>query len=102
MQYFKTAASCRKADFSGLVVRQRSYYQRKEPIIRMPFWVGGFPPVCPASCFNLFFIFFICFINLPKTPETLSHEKPYNKLQLPASSNFCVKPIPSPVLGFYF
>ena len=29
MQYFKTAASCRKADFSGLVVRQRSYYQKK-------------------------------------------------------------------------
>lgn len=29
MQYFKTAVSCRKADFSGLVVRQRSYYQKK-------------------------------------------------------------------------
>ena len=35
MKYFKTAASRCKAEQNGLVVCQRSYVKRKEPIIRI-------------------------------------------------------------------
>ena len=41
MQYFKTAALRRKADFNGLVVYARAAItKRKEPINRMPFGYG--------------------------------------------------------------
>ena len=41
MQYFKTAASCRKADFSGLVVyASAAIIKRKEPINRVPLGYG--------------------------------------------------------------
>lgn len=42
MQYFKTAVSHRKADYNGLVLYQRRYYQKKRANNPCACWLTGY------------------------------------------------------------